>query len=470
MSSQCCRTLTERYDMGWLARNIAEANLFAESSDTASFRVAAEPLKLDRSLIASLERFGKALHRFNQAVQELYFSARDGRQPHWVKEYLDMGKPDSVLDYAAMRRFRSDLPRIIRPDLILTEDGYTATELDSVPGGFGLTACLSELYSQRGQSVLGGGSGIIDGFAALLKAATGMDRPTTAIVVSDEAQDYLGEMQWLARALRQRGFDVEAVNPKDISFQEDGLYMGSGACYRRIHGVYRFFELFDLKNIPKIDLLLYAVRKQLAVITPPLKHFFEEKMLFALFCHPQLTNFWKQQLGEETYELLKQVFPQSWIVDNRPLPPYGVIPGLTIGGQAINQWSQLTEATKKERELVLKISGFSPDAWGSRGVTIGHDVSGKDWTQSLEASLKAFSQGSPYVLQRFHKGARVSADYFDEDSGDMHSMQGRVRLCPYYFDTGRDVEMAGVLATMCPLNKKLIHGMRDAIMVPVAAE
>jgi hypothetical protein len=47
-------------------------------------------------------------------------------------------------------------------------------------------------------------------------------------------------------------------------------------------------------------------------------------------------------------------------------------------------------------------------------------------------------------------------------------MTGRVRLCPYYFVAAGRVELAGVLATICPADKKLIHGMQDAILVPVA--
>jgi hypothetical protein len=32
------------------------------------------------------------------------------------------------------------------------------------------------------------------------------------------------------------------------------------------------------------------------------------------------------------------------------------------------------------------------------------------------------------------------------------------------------VELAGILATICSADKKIIHGMKDAIMVPCAVE
>ena len=47
-------------------------------------------------------------------------------------------------------------------------------------------------------------------------------------------------------------------------------------------------------------------------------------------------------------------------------------------------------------------------------------------------------------------------------------MRGRVRLCPYYFVEPDRVTLRGALATICPPDKKLLHGMRDAILSRVA--
>jgi len=52
-------------------------------------------------------------------------------------------------------------------------------------------------------------------------------------------------------------------------------------------------------------------------------------------------------------------------------------------------------------------------------------------------------------------------------------MKGRVRLCPYYFVSGEGdaarPQLGGVLATVNPADKKIIHGMADAILAPCAA-
>ena len=52
-------------------------------------------------------------------------------------------------------------------------------------------------------------------------------------------------------------------------------------------------------------------------------------------------------------------------------------------------------------------------------------------------------------------------------------MKGRARLCPYYFVSGDGdsarPQLGGVLATICPADKKIIHGMTEAIFAPCSA-
>jgi len=52
------------------------------------------------------------------------------------------------------------------------------------------------------------------------------------------------------------------------------------------------------------------------------------------------------------------------------------------------------------------------------------------------------------------------------DSGTVQTMKGRVRLSPYFFVSEGKANLGGALATICPADKKILHGMTDAIMVP----
>ena len=92
------------------------------------------------------------------------------------------------------------------------------------------------------------------------------------------------------------------MHPRDLSLAGDALCFGDDA--RRVDVVYRFLELHDLPNIPKIDLLIYAMKQRLAVVTPPFKAHLEEKLLMALFRHAALQDFWRGELGGDAMERL----------------------------------------------------------------------------------------------------------------------------------------------------------------------
>ncbi len=440
------------------------------ASPTTTWRIATTPLLLTHDQLDFFQQLGPQLFSFYRALNRLYADSLRGVQPSWVAEYLDQGKPEWLLTYSRMKRFRDHVPAVIRPDIIPTQDGMAITELDSVPGGIGITACLSGLYAASeaaGLSLVGGPEGMVHGFAAMLKAQRGQRTGCIAILLSEEARDYRPEMTWLTTKLQAIGLDAYCVEPRHIRFTEEGLQLISEGMDQPIALIYRFYELFDLLNIPKSELVQYAAKKDRVAVTPPYKPALEEKLAFALLHHPILRPFWEQALGREVFLHLTTIMPRTWVLDPAPVPPSATIPGLTIGGRAVTNWRDLATATQKERHLVIKPSGFSELAWGSRGVSVGHDMPQHEWAGALDKALTSFPQ-TPYILQEFHKGRLYEVDYFDPVSGEMKHLSGRARLSPYYFVTGETVELAGILATICPADKKVIHGMKDAVMAPCA--
>ena len=150
----------------------------------------------------------------------------------------------------------------------------------------------------------------------------------------------------------------------------------------------------------------------------------------------------------------------SWIVDATLLPPHAVIPGL-----GINDWREMGRFSQKQRELVLKISGFHEHAWGSRGVYVGHDLPATEWVEAIDQAMASFPQ-HPFILQQFEKSKLIESSYFDFEVNEVRTFLGRVRLCPYYFVIGDSAKLGGILATICLANKKIIHGMPDAVLAP----
>jgi hypothetical protein len=445
-----------------------------QESGQTSWRIGLSPLPVSSDQLSFFQKLGGQLLRFYRALNHLYVESVRGAQPPWVAAWLDQGKPEGLLTYSRMKRFRDDVPGVIRPDIIPTQDGMVITELDSVPGGIGLTACMSQLYAQASgltaspdvpQLPIGGADGMIDGFASMLRQHL-VQPGLVVIVISEEAKDYRAEMTWMAGQLTARGLDTLCVDPRQVRFTEDGLRLVETG-ERPIALIYRFYELFDLPNIPKAELIQYAAKKGWVSVTPPYKPALEEKSAFALLHHPGLTAFWRTELGEELFVHLTTIMPRTWVLDPAPVPPAAVIPGLSIGGRAVMSWTDLGAATQKQRHFVLKPSGFSELAWGSRGVSVGHDLPQQEWAAAIQTALGAFPR-TPYVLQEFHKGRQYQVEYFDAHTGEIQTMAGRARLSPYYFVTGETAELAGILATVCPADKKVIHGMKDAVMVPCA--
>jgi hypothetical protein len=430
---------------------------------------------IDRKSLADLEQLGHRLFVFQRACNQLYQLSVKGKQPEWVARYLDAGKPKELIEFSRRKEIRDDLPRVIRPDLILTEKGYIIAEIDSVPGGIGLTGWLNQTYSSFDNDIIGGASGMLEGFRVVVPS--GAD-----IVVSQESATYRPEMEWLAARLNQNAVagggssavalakvdDSGSVHARPARVNAPGYSwrVVAAEVYQPHDGraVYRFFELFDLPNIPGIENMLRANADGRVTITPPIKPYLEEKMWFALFWLQPLREFWRRELGEKYFIKLQEIIPYSWLLDPTPLPQHAVIPRLEI-----HDWREAAKFSQKDRDLLLKVSGFSPLGWGSRGIALGSDLPHADWEKRIEHALATF-ESSPTILQRFYKGHLFEHSYWDPDSGELKVMKGRVRLCPYYFVESDRVKLRGALATIAPADKKFLHGMSEAILVPSKAQ
>lgn len=431
------------------------------------WRISPSPFPLSSSAVATLEQLGNDLLAFYTAANRLYASAVRGRAPDWVLDCLEQGKPERVRELGRLRRYRSALPIMIRPDLMALDDGrFIATELDAVPGGFGVLGAISRAYQDLGFDLVGGTDGIVNGLAEALRGAASVGDPSVALVVADESEDYRPEMVWAATALRETGLGTRQIHPRDLRLQDETLQMRNCEGWESVDVIYRFLELHDLPNIPKIDLVIYAMKHRLATVTAPFKSYLEEKLLFYLFHHPELNTFWRGALGKDAQARLARMLPPTWLLDPQPIPPTAALdPPLITGKRRVRQWSDLRGLSQRERRLVLKPSGFSELAWGSRGVTIGHDVNQDEWTRAVDNALASF-ETTPYILQQFHQSRRVRVRYYDVEADEVRPMAGRARISPYYMVVDGTARLSGVLVTVVPAANKVIHGTSESVMMP----
>jgi len=466
---------------------------------------------LSAGQVAELEAIGTACLEFHQALETLYLRSVAGKNllrnkpllAPWVAEYLDRGKPAALIAHARDPKNRGVFPNVLRPDLLLTEEGFVMTELDSVPGGIGLTALLNRLYGGEAvqsaevppggtkedgppSRVLGADDAMIRNFHASLAALRpGMENPLIALVVSDEAATYRPEMQWLAQQLQAQGRRVFCLAPEAIFPLGGALFFDVEGNPEKIDIIYRFFELFDLANIRTAHFIFEAWAADEVAIAPPLRHFQEEKLAFALFHHHLLPDYWAEALGGRTVKLLRSLIPASWVMDPAPLPPGAVLDGPRAGGRALSDWRDLVGASQKERDLIIKISGFHETAWGARSVVLGSDCSREEWQQGVGRAIE-LAPTNLHLLQAYKKPMRVRHRVYrhpekaaqasppavsttaggDACATPATEVDGRLRLCPYYFVVGGQARLSGALATFCPPDKKIIHGMQDAALLP----
>ncbi len=107
---------------------------------------------------------------------------------------------------------------------------------------------------------MGGAEGMLRGFASIFG-----DANTVHIVVSEEAATYRPEMQWVAHQLENT--KVKIQNPNFDNFAEGDA-------------VYRFFELFDLQNVPNSKRIFeIAAEKKIRLNAAPQTDFRRENAL-----------------------------------------------------------------------------------------------------------------------------------------------------------------------------------------------
>lgn len=439
-----------------------------------SWQLAPEAWPLTPADVTQLEAIGTACLEFHQALETLYLRSAAGKNllrnkpllAPWVADYLDRGKPPALIAHARDPKNRGVFPTVLRPDLLLTDEGFALTELDSVPGGIGLTAFLNRMYGAAG-AVLGADDAMIRAFYAPLAAlAPSQQNPLIALVVSDEAATYRPEMQWLAHQLQLLGKRVFCLRPEDI------FPLGSTLCFdadgnpEKIDVLYRFFELFDLENVRTAKFIFESWAAGDVAIAPPMRPFQEEKLALALFHHHRLQDYWAEALPGKALKLLRELIPPSWIMDPAPLSPGAVLDAPRVGGRALGDWRDLAGASQKERDLIIKISGYHETAWGARSVVLGSDSSREEWQEGVNRAIE-LAPTNLHVLQTYRKPRRVRHRVYDRTAPhEAREVDGRLRLCPYYFVTGGQAKLSGALATFCPPDKKIIHGMQDAAMLP----
>ena len=391
------------------------------------FRISPEPLRLCRTDDTQenderVIRLGPAICEFFRAIIELYHT--DER----VRLLLDKGKPECYKNRA------TETYLFLRPDLILTPEGFFVCEIETSPFGLGIAEMLNRAYSDCGFDTIVAR----ERFQEYVQEHT---TPNGVIAYSEKVIANAGQLHYLADRIfsgKERKWVAKKID-ESFSREPDTLYRA-----------FYLYEAIVDKNVQKIV-------ERNAHFIPSLTPQFEEKALLTFIWDKRFEPHFRAQLGSATFNFLREILPPAWIVGEEQ----HFAPGLPGG---INSTADIASISQSKRKWVLKQSGFGEHSSWGEGVTFLHKVT----RPVLEAKLQeaCSSQDLLYICQEFRDGVKRPTSYYAEN-GDVLWMNARVRLCMYYANMGVNVgDIIAAWATCCD-DGPFVHGKANSVNTAV---
>jgi hypothetical protein len=389
-----------------------------ETDEVVPFRTSPEPLTLSAEEGAEINRVGEAVAAFHEAVDELY------QTDEKVRELLDRGKPEIFLGSPERGNYL-----FVRPDIIMTDQGFTICELETSPFGLALADILNKSYRQAGFETMVGDT--------ILEEHVHTGTPNNGrIVYSAKTAAYNGQLSYLAEEVfsgDDRQWSSEHIETIDHSANDP---------------MYRAFYTSEYEHDSAVQSVLERVDENQLII-PSITPALEEKAVMGLLWDKRWETYFARQLGSTTVDFLRRVIPPTLIVGEEA----HFAPGLPAG---IADVAGLASLAKGQRTLVLKPSSSS---W-AEGLHFLHKNSrGK----AVELLRDAVESPKLHIIQEFRPGRKIPFTY--EEGYERRPMTAKVRLTPYFGTT--DGKLIAVKATACE-NTDRIHGSSSSINTAVA--
>ena len=398
-----------------------------KTTDKVPFNVSPTPLVLTPDQKKELETIGVDIVAYFKTIDELYATNDE------VREILDKGKPDLFLIQGPTKYL------FVRPDIIITDEGFRICEIETSPFGLALAEVLNRAYSQEGFETM-----VAEGtLSKLVQAHTPSEG---RIIFSSKTEPFKGQMTFLAEQVfseNNRNWTAEKAEEVDL---------------KSLDNIYRGFYLGEHTSDDAVRSFLEQCIEKRKKVLPSLTPHMEEKAILAFIWDKRFENYLKDHLGIATFNHLREVIPPNWIVGQEK----HFAPGLPHN---ISSSSGLASLSNSKRAFVLKPSGFgSRSSWGE-GVSFLHQKSHADTTQLLNSAVA--DQTALHVIQEFKKGKKIPISYKDKQ-GKLQHMSAKIRLTPYFSAvSGEEGRLVAIKATGRE-NTDLIHGSSDSINTAVS--
>lgn len=415
--------------------NLYESPRKTSPESNLPFLISPTPLSLTSEEKSRIEVLGPAFVSFFNLTAELY------RTDPFIYKMLGAGKPPELVQQTRDARINY---LFLRPDLILTEDGFRVCEIETSIFGLGLAYFLTFAYEQLDFEPLCRSQKLLETLNGVL---SGDSKKGVSFYLTENTKAFLGQIDYLARVLKKKGLLTEAriLGRESV---DDYLKGEVDMMY-----FYRAFYLYEMLHNPLVEMIVKDTQLADSII-PSISPQMEEKAILSLIFNPNYEPFLRRRLGERVFEILCSTVIPTWVI-NGPQPP-------DFFPEKIRSWSDLAKLSRRKRGYVLKPSGFDSHASWSKGLIFLNQLSRRKAEEVLE--MVSNTPLGTWVIQRFIEGRHLTLPYFDFQRESIETMTGKVRLTPYFFtQTG---ELIASKATM-RYGSDYIHATSDSINTAV---
>lgn len=387
---------------------------YCKDIDEVPFRVSPSPLCITHDQYDELIKIGNVICNYVKLVIKLYQSNKE------LQRILNKGKPDIFL------KFQNPQYLFLRPDLILTENGFKICEFETSIFGLALSDILNKAYIENDfQTVVE--KSLLQEYISSQIAEVGN------IAYSKRVKAFQGQLEYLANEIftnKSQKWNAQMIDGSNNFFSSD---------------IYRAFYSSDCFSDNNMEEFLKNNVNCIPTLTPQ----FEEKALLALIWDVRFCHFFKNELGNDDYDFLRTIIPPTCIVgEEEYFEKY--LPALDT----------ISNLPKSQRKFVLKKSGDS--SWGE-GITFLHKISHEKVQKAID---NARVSNELYILQYFSEGKKTEMKYFSSDS--IQTMTAKIRITPYYAFSGEATgKLISVKATGCE-NTDYIHGATNSINTSIS--
>jgi hypothetical protein len=305
-----------------------------------------------------------------------------------------------------------------------------------------------------------------DSLAALRPEAA---NPLIALVVSDEAATYRPEMEWLALQLQLHGQARFACGPRSFPLGS-GLFFDVEGNPEKIDIIYRFFELFDLANIRTAPFFFEAWKAGEVAIAPPMRHFRRRNSRSRCSTTTGCRISGPKRSAAARSNSCGSSSRRPGSSTRAPAARRGARrparrrPAVARLARARRRFAEGTRPDHQDQRLPR--DGVGGAQRRARQRLLARRVA----VQGLDRALE-LAPTNLHVLQAYKKPKRVQHPvYRRPETGRRarrrHGGGGAPAPVSVLFCRRGRARLSGALATFCPPDKKIIHGMQDAALLP----